>query len=195
MSNLLWRVRRKSRSVIAKLFHPFNEVERTYFYKDPWGLGTPRETERFMVMNDIIRRNIGPIKTILEIGSGEGHQTELLSNIGLVHGVEISKIAVSRARRRVPQATFEVGALPKVSCLGADLVCAFEVLYYLSDIEIPVAVRALTQAAPHRMVSYHHNKKSYDKVQGRLDPIILSLPGVQSQVIELYGEKWTVAWW
>lgn len=205
MKEFIKRAKNKVRVVSSKIRHPFNEVERTYTFRDPWGLGKPSEEARFAEINEIIKKEIGTISSILEISSGEGHQTEWLSKLSFVHGIEISKTAVKRARarfmyevscKRNPAPTFSVGSLPVLPPLHKyGLVTAFEVLYYLSDEQIPQAIQSLTNAAAYRMISYHHNKKSYNKVQGRLDPIVFSLPGVKHKIITHNGESWTVAWW
>lgn len=179
------------RRALAKLRHPFNLQERVYLFPDPWGMERPSEQYRFAETNTIIAEHIDPVKTILEIGSGEGHQSEWLQKLGVVHGIESSTHAVKRAQKRVPGATFEVGSLPNLSHVHADLICAFEILYYLSDAELAAAIKALNAAAPHRMVSYHQHPKTVTK----LDPVVLSIPGVQSTVIAFNEHRWTVAWW
>jgi trans-aconitate methyltransferase len=150
----------------------------------------PSEQFRFEESNRIIK-SLGSFKTILEIGSGEGFQTEWLTKLGTVHGIEASNRAVKRARERVPQATFEVGLLPPIPARKADLVCVFEVLYYLSDKELPKAIEVITNVAPHRIASYHQHPKTMAK----LDRVIFSIPGAQSEVIKFEEESWTVVWW
>jgi SAM-dependent methyltransferase len=191
MNEFLSRITRKARNLISKARHPFDEKERTYFYENPWAMERPSETYRFVETNRIIQERVGPVKTILEIGSGEGHQTQWLAKLGKVHGIEASKIATKRARKRVSEATFEVGELPAIPSRKADLVCAFEVLYYLSDEEVPKAIEVLTKTAAHRIASYHQHRKTMAK----LDPIILSIPGARSEVIKFGEESWTVVWW
>ena len=191
MSRHLTRITRKIRNLIAKALHPFDEKERTYFYRDPWNLERSSETYRFVETNRIIQERVGPVETILEIGSGEGHQTEWLAKLGKVHGIEASKIAMKRARKRVSQATFEVGVFPSIPSRKADLACAFEVLYYLSDEELPRAIQVLTTAAARRIVSYHQHRKT----SAKLDPIMSSIPGAQSELIKFGDESWIVVWW
>ena len=77
--------------------------------------------------------------SLLEIGCGEGHQTEHLAALaGEITGLDVSEIAVERARKRLPDAEFRVGdiyAQPWIDERGRfELVTACEVIYYMSDI-------------------------------------------------------------
>jgi 2-polyprenyl-3-methyl-5-hydroxy-6-metoxy-1,4-benzoquinol methylase len=124
-------------------------LDRLYALPDPWGMTTERERSRFQQTNAVIESLLGRVDTLLEIGSGEGHQSEYLARLCTrLDGVDVSTRAVARARERVPQCRFGVGevtALPWSLHDGAryDLVVACEVLYYLGD--IPRAVERMSQ--------------------------------------------------
>ena len=201
------------KKVIAKIRYPFNANERQYFLNDPWHMERPSEQYRFKEVNRIIEENKWPISSIVEVGSATGDQTKWLlqlPGVKKVHGIELSKQAVKRARKNLNnetvshnglkwhRATFEVGSLPnlpyKAGQIHCDLITAFEIFTYIPVSEIPAAIEALTNAASYRMVSYHQSKVP-SKVQGKLDPFFFSIPGVQSTEIEFEGEKWTVLWW
>lgn len=179
---------------LAKVRYPFNANERRYFLNDPWHMERPSEQYRFKETNRIIQDNIGPVKTIVEIGSATGEQTKWLLKLGKIHGIEVSKQAVKRACKNVPEAIFEVGGLPTLPSISSDLVTALEVFTYVPVSDIPAAIRALERIAPKRMVSYHQSKVP-SKVQGKLDPFFSFIPNVQSTEIEFEDEKWTVLWW
>lgn len=116
-------------------------LEKLYALPDPWGMTTEREQSRFRQTNQVIESLAGRVDTLLELGSGEGHQSEHLARLcRQLDGLEISERAVARARERLPQCRFGVGdmaALPWPLPPGEryDLVVACEVLYYFSDIE------------------------------------------------------------
>lgn len=115
-------------------------LDKLYVLPDPWGMATTREQSRFAQTNAIIAAHAGRVGTLLEIGSGEGHQSEHLARLcDQLYGLDVSDRAVERARERLPAARFGVGeitALPWAPPEGGkfDLVVACEVLYYMSDI-------------------------------------------------------------
>ena len=115
-------------------------LDKLYALPDPWGMTTEREQSRFAQTNAVIAAHAGRVGTLLEIGSGEGHQSEHLAALcDQLYGLDVSERAVERARERLPSAKFGVGeitALPWDAPPGGkyDLVVACEVLYYLSDI-------------------------------------------------------------
>ncbi len=178
------------RRVFLRILHPLSPMERAYFFENPWRLDSELEQYRYREQNKIITERFGKIDSTLEIGCGEGYQTQWLLKITSVHGIDISKQAVKRARQRVPAATFEAGSLPVLPDRRASLVTAFEMLYYLPDEQIVAAVEILNRAAPRRIVSYHRPLNG-----DRLDPIILAIPGVQREDIRYADHVWTVAWW
>ena len=115
-------------------------LDKLYALPDPWGMTTEREQSRFVQTNAVITAHAGHVGSLLEIGSGEGHQSEHLATLcDQLYGLDVSERAVERARERLPAARFGVGeitALPWELPAGGkyDLVVACEVLYYLSDI-------------------------------------------------------------
>ena len=170
---------------VAKARHPFDRWERFYVFPDQWGMTKPQEQHRFEECNKIIE-SLGTFKTIVEIGSAEGYQTEWLSALGEVHGIEPSYKAIKRAQQRISDATFEQGVFPDCPVRKADLVCAFEVLYYLSDVR--KAIEWLSASAPVRIISYHLVEKNAN----RIEPF---LPSCQKQIIAYGHEMWVVAHW
>ncbi len=128
-------------------------LDKLYALPDPWGMNTEREQSRFRQTNAVIAEHAGRVGTLLEIGSGEGHQSEHLAQLcDQLYGLDVSERAVDRARLRLPAARFAVGevtALPWAAPAGGkyDLVVACEVLYYLGDIAKAIeAMSALGRA-------------------------------------------------
>jgi ubiquinone/menaquinone biosynthesis C-methylase UbiE len=138
-------------------------------------------------------RRVAPLETVLEIGSGEGDQTERLLNLAhKVRGVDISPTAIERARRRFadnPNASFSVGELPKIGVDERfDLVTAFEIIYYVKD--IPRALDMMDRLGHQRIVSVH-----WPQVRV-LDEFLFPTRNTSRQII--YWEdkpRWLVAWW
>jgi protein-L-isoaspartate O-methyltransferase len=115
-----------------------DKLDLAYAIEDPWNLGGQRETLRFAATNALIQRHCGTVGSLLEIGSGEGHQTACFSQLAAdVTGVEVSERAVARARLRLPTARFVHGDVSSDAVLHPsgryDVVTACEVLYYMSD--------------------------------------------------------------
>ncbi len=108
--------------------------ETAYLVSDPYNLESPQEQHRFVQTNRIIEETFGHVDNILEIGCGEGRQSFYLQELcGRLEGIDISNRAVERARKHCPQGIFRQGDI--VDCSGHfDLVTAFEVVYYSSDI-------------------------------------------------------------
>jgi len=170
-------------------------LKRLYLLRDPWQMESDREQYRFQAINEIIVSQFGKVGTLLEIGCGEGHQTSHLQQVSdRIYGVDISGLAVARARERVPQAILSVHDLltcPETLNGGApfDLVVASEVLYYLQDAEMPAAVAKLKRLGKRCLVSY------YDREIDRLDGHFAAIPGCQCKDLEFSGTKWRVRWW
>lgn len=117
----------------------YGRLKALYAVEDPWDLGSAREQERFARTNEIIRSIAPDCGRLLEIGCGEGYQTERMRDVSHeIVGVEVSAQAVERARRRCPDVRFHVGRAEDVADLIGDarfdVVTAFEVLYYAKDI-------------------------------------------------------------
>jgi 2-polyprenyl-3-methyl-5-hydroxy-6-metoxy-1,4-benzoquinol methylase len=101
---------------------------------DPWKLSHAGFRDR------ALRRAISAHvtgKTVLELGSGEGHLTStVFERARRVTGIDISSVAVDRARlRSLPNAEFVVSDFLSVPLSGYDVITAIECLYYLSSPE------------------------------------------------------------
>ena len=133
------------------------QLDRLYAIADPWQMTSPREQYRFARTNAIIADRIGHVGSLLEIGCGEGHQSEhLMALADKLYGIDVSARAIARARARVPGAHFDVGSVTSIPSMPPtgrfDLVVACEVLYYMGDIE--GAVTAMSQAGDRCLATF-----------------------------------------
>ena len=173
--------------------HPFSRWERLYSAENPWRFDRPSEIHRFEETNRIIRDRIGPVGTVLEIGAGEGDQTEwLLKLAGKAHGLDISPTAIERARHKFannPNASFAVGKLPDIRAADRfDLVTAFEIIYYVKP--LPPVFDLMERLGKTRMVSVHWPKAHL------LDEFLFSTRNASREIISWDGKPaWLVAWW
>lgn len=167
-------------------------LDLAYSVEDPWNMASDLERARFEATNRVIERAFGRVGSVLELGCGEGHQTEYLARLSdAQYGVDVSQQAVERARRRLPDAQFaatDVFGQPWGDDAGRfDLVTACEVLYYLSD---PAAtlerMRHLGRAG---LVTF------FAPAARRVGPHLDAIPGVQKDWMCHGGTAWLVGWW
>ena len=150
------------------------------------------ERARFEQTNAVIERAFGRVGSVLELGCGEGHQTEWLARISeRQYGVDVSPQAIARAKLRVPGAEFaatDVFGQPWGDEPGRfDLVTACEVLYYLSD---PAATLArMRTLGRNGLVTF------FAPACGRVGPHLDAIPGLHKDWIYQGGTAWLVAWW
>jgi cyclopropane fatty-acyl-phospholipid synthase-like methyltransferase len=110
------------------------EFNAFYSAPDPWSL------ERAGFRDRVFRRLLSNVirgRDVLELGCGEGHLTQaLFSGAKTVTGIDISELAIARARtRKLPNARFEAGDFLSASFEGFDVIAALECVYYLSPAE------------------------------------------------------------
>jgi predicted TPR repeat methyltransferase len=110
------------------------DFDAHYSSPDPWRLKHAGRRDR--ALGKVIAPCVDG-RSVLELGCGEGHLTAtLFSRAKSVKGIDISAIAVSRARElALPYASFEVSDFLTVSFAGYDVIAAIECLYYLSAAE------------------------------------------------------------
>jgi len=171
-------------------------LELLYRLNDPWKMDSELEQFRFRETNRIVHRELiapaGRTGSILEIGSGEGHQSEHLARLcERLTGMEISATAVARARARLPEAEFASGDVTQQPWSRQvdrfDIATGFEMLYYVKDVEAMLATLATLGRAC--AVSY------FDGEAPRMDPYLAKVPGASREVIEFQGVRWTVLCW
>ena len=168
-------------------------MELAYRLRDPWRAHAPREQLRFAETTRFITERAGPhFANVLEIGCGEGHQSEQLARrADHLTGLDVSRPAVLRARRRVPSATFTEGQLheqPWANERGRfDLVTACEVLYYVRDQRRLLA--AMDRMGRHRVATW------YLPANRVCAEAMMEMPGVLRTTAHQDGMSWVMAYW
>lgn len=170
-----------------------DRLDLAYKMPDPWHMASAQEQARFAETNAVIARELGEhFGSLLEIGCGEGHQTEHLATLAArVTGLDVSATAIERARRRLPDAEFAVGdvhAQPWAEERGRfDLVTACEVIYYMSD--MPRFLRTMDRLGHACLVTYF--APAARKVAVHVD----AMPGVEQSSFRYGDVEWIAAWW
>lgn len=171
-------------------------LDLAYKVRDPWKMESEQERFRFAKTNEILARELvepAPrVGSILEIGCGEGHQSEHLIKVcDRLTGIDVSPTAIERARQRVPSAELVAGDLFAQPWIGErgrfDVVCAFEVLYYLSD--IPKTLRAMSRLGKACIVTY------YGPTARVVEPALAEVPVAGTDELSFGETTWKVAWW
>jgi SAM-dependent methyltransferase len=181
-----WNLRKVYRGDIAAM-------NRLYRFEDPWGLRSAGERFRFQETVRLIQANIGShFRNILEIGCGEGLQTETLAPLaGEIVGVDASSRAVARARlRNVGNASFAVSDLMEAKRhfeSRFQLVTACEILYYIEDLHR--AFESLNSLGENCLVTY------YQGAFQRLDPFFAREKDVKLETIQGADCLWRFVYW
>lgn len=169
----------------------YAKLNALYRTEDPWHMTLPSEQHRFEETNRFIKEKFGPMKSLLEIGCGEGHQSVYLRRLcDHLIGLDVSARAVERARKRCPDCSFLVGDIfsKEAGIQGScDLAVACEVLYYIQD--VPATLQRMQELGSNGLVTY------LEREIPRLDQYVLSLPGVSADVLEFEHVRWRIAWW
>lgn len=171
-------------------------LELLYRLNDPWNMASDRERYRFEETSRILRQAlVSPaerVESILEIGCGEGHQSEHLAPLcRSLSGIDISPTAVGRARQRLPGASFTAGDLLAQPWAAQrnrfDIVTAFEVLYYVKDMaRVLETMSTLGRAC---IVSY------YEPSAALVEPPLAAMPVEGRERFRFEDVEWRVAWW
>lgn len=170
-----------------------DRLDLAYKMPDPWHMASAQEQARFAETNAVIARELGEhFGSLLEIGCGEGHQTEHLATLAArVTGLDVSATAIERARRRLPDAEFAVGdvhAQPWAEERGRfDLVTACEVIYYMSD--MPRFLRTMDRLGHACLVTY------FAPAARKVEAHVRAMPGVEFGGFRHGDVEWVAAWW
>jgi len=168
----------------------YDGFNRLYLMEDPWEMSSEREQTRFRVTNELIAKYVGRVGSILEIGSGEGHQSLHLSRMcDRLVGIDVAERAVSRARTRVPTATFIVSDVMHLPAdIGHfDLVVACEMLYAAKD--IPATLASMNRLGDACLVSFFESKAHV------VAPHLASLPVTERRWEFGSPYAWLFAFW
>ena len=156
-------------------------------------MDTTREQFRFAETNRVLTEQAKAlVGRLLEVGSGEGHQSEWLSRVtDRLTGIDVSPTAIKRARTRVPTGHFVAGDLytqPWAHERGHfDVVTACEVIYYMSD--MPRFLRTMDRLGHACLVTYF--APAARKVAVHVD----AMPGVERSSFHYGDVEWIAAWW
>jgi ubiquinone/menaquinone biosynthesis C-methylase UbiE len=164
----------------------FKRFDFAYLRRDPYCLGG--EHLRYSQTNQVIESTFGHPATLLEIGCAEGYQSQYLLNVcDHLHGVDVSRRAVARAKRRCPIGEFRVA--DAFSTQGSfDVVVACEVLYFVKDVRA-LLERMSELSSSGCLVTY------YTKYCKELDRYFAAAPPENKRVIQFENKSWNVVWW
>lgn len=167
-------------------------LDVAYRIGDPWNMDSDLERFRFERTNAIIQSAFAGVQSVLEIGCGEGHQTQYLQRVcPKVYGVDVSATAIERARLRVPSAQFAAGdvfAQPWGRRSGQfDLVVACEVLYYIADVQR--TIDEMSHLGKACLVTI------FTPAVGRIGPALERIPNLRKDWFGRREAQWVVAWW
>jgi hypothetical protein len=167
-------------------------IRALYSTTDPWNLASEKEGFRFHATNEAILEYIGRVDSVLEIGSGEGHQSLALMKVTKsLTGIDISAQAVNRAKERCPSAIFFASDTLDCARLPSNqrytLATACEVLYYVKD--VPTLLIELESLADWCLVTY------YIRHAAKLDPLFLGIPDVKSRTFCYEDTTWKLHCW
>lgn len=169
----------------------FQKHDLLYVIPDPWALDNDKEHYRIKQTSRLIAEKIGICGTLLEVGCGEGLQSEALrGNCHRLIGVDISGRAVARAVRRVESADFyaaDVFSKAPPTTPPADLVVACEMIYLLED--VGAAVDRLERLGRMCLITY------MDEAAAKLNPVLRTRSLMGRETITHADLTWHVVWW
>ena len=113
-----------------------NDWEEFYKKENPWGIdGIRRDLIRIQIINDCFKEK--NFRSGIDIACGEGFLLSKLNFISSKSGVDISKTAINRAKKKYPKIDFYVGNpfLEFKINKKFEFVSCFEALYYPSSLK------------------------------------------------------------
>jgi 2-polyprenyl-3-methyl-5-hydroxy-6-metoxy-1,4-benzoquinol methylase len=170
-------------------------LDLAYKVADPWHMDSDQERFRFTETNRVIREKVGDhFGSILEVGCGEGHQSEVLAKLcDRLTGIDVSPTAIERARRRLPATSYSFASGDLYAQPWAaerdrfDLVTACEVIYYMSD--RPKFLRAIDSLGKACLVTY------FSPAARKVEHEVMAMPGAQKTSFTFGATEWTAVWW
>ncbi len=169
-----------------------DRLDLLYRIEDPWRMESAAEQARFAWTNRLIAAHFAPVGSLLEVGCGEGHQSQHLGEAcPRLYGIDVSRRAVRRAEQRCPAAKFAVGdpftpGFPEMQT-PVDLVVACEVLYYIKD--IPQFLTRLSELGRAWLVTYYQGQAS------TLAPYFTGFAKGDRETFGFNGLAWHAVWW
>jgi 2-polyprenyl-3-methyl-5-hydroxy-6-metoxy-1,4-benzoquinol methylase len=170
----------------------YSRLDLAYKIADPWNMNSDLERYRFERTNAIIAKHFPSARSILEVGCGEGHQSEYLQKVcPEVYGVDVSETAIERAKQRVPGAQFaaaDIFSQPWGNEPGRfDLVVACEVLYYVADMQR--TIDEMNKLGKSCLVTI------FAPAIGRVGPLLEKIPDATKDWFGTRHTQWVVTHW
>jgi predicted TPR repeat methyltransferase len=130
------RLSKRSRKLGESLDDPsVVEFESLYQREDPWGINkSVPAMARISMIKNLFR--FDKFKNSLDIGCGEGFIIGALDFIENITAIDISQIALARAKRKYPEINFLWGDINDLSLIADDqfdFISCFETLYYIDS--------------------------------------------------------------
>lgn len=169
-------------------------LDHAHAIRAPWSVDDVRQQVRFAETCRIIQQELGVrFRRLLEIGCGEGHQTEHLATItDELTAIDASPAALQRARQRVPSAELLAGELleqPWARERGRfDLVIACDVLDQCSD--VPGLLRAIDNLGGACVATWLASSTGRD-----CEWPVMAMPGAAQTRLRHGDTEVVVAWW
>jgi SAM-dependent methyltransferase len=169
-----------------------DKLDLLYRIENPWRMDSAQEQARFAWTNELIAQRLPVLGSILEIGCGEGHQSQHLSRTcRQLFGIDVSARAVKRAARRCPRGQFAVGDAQHFALSGmplpVDLVVACEMIYYVKDIS--AFLGRLSQLGRSCLVTYYCGHAP------ALDPYFAAIENCRRDRFRFDEVEWDARWW
>jgi len=117
---------------------------------DPWAIGRA-DSARYDLYVASIREHARARGSVLDIGCGFGAMLgRLRPDFRILHGIELSDVAVARGRERHPFATFEQGSIETLERTSAhrerfDAIVLSDVLYYADEADKRSSLRWIAE--------------------------------------------------
>jgi len=171
-------------------------LQALYDTPDPWRMTSPKEQFRFARTNDILARSlIAPARqvgSILEIGCGEGHQSEYLQGLcAQLTGIDVVSTAIERARIRAPRVEWVIGNLQDQPWVREgrkfDIVSACEVLYAFRD--IPKTLQLMSRLGRTCIVTY------FGGAAHAVERPLRAMPLEGRESFAFDDVTWLAVWW
>jgi len=167
-------------------------LDLAYLVPDPWKLDSEPEHARFRGTSERLERAFGRPRSILEVGCGEGVQSEYFARqCDRLTGIDVSARAIERAKLRVPGAELIAGDLLAQPWADEadrfDVVVACEVIYYMSD--VPRFLATMSQLGKGCLVTY------FSAAERKMGQHVRAIPGVAMDEFSHGEASWHVATW
>ena len=197
---MFYTLKKNKASTLPREINPPLDFDCYYLKEDPWCVHNSIEEEiKLNIINNEFRG--ARFKCGLDIGCGEGHFTASLNFVENFDAVDLSDIALNRARIYYPNINFlqaDIRSLDHIKN-GYDFISCFEVLYYiqeesernkiLSDIKNKGKENCIFCFS---VVTKKMNNSSYFSYHESLNLFKIHFNVIHSSAISLYGPNLSI---